>query len=265
MKELKKCAICGVTRENKIIAMVHGVPMCSKHKAQFYRHGKIIDETPRTTQDKNQIVIHNDYAEVIIYDKTNKKEQHALIDIEDVPKVSQRKWRIEYKSIEKMGYVVSGTSRKKRTYLHRLVMNYAGSLEVDHINRNTLDNRKCNLRIVPKIINEHNKTTRNNHIEQIKNKFRVKIIRFKREFIFGLFDTAEEARRVRDEFLDFIAMHEEEIIENYNKENFSGKKTTTFINDKNRLVHTKMFKTVEEAIQNREDFRALLKEISKTA
>lgn len=51
----------------------------------------------------------------------------------------------------------------KFTVLHSLIMLSSGEdgMCVDHINRNRLDNRTCNLRIVPKALNAVNVTTRN--------------------------------------------------------------------------------------------------------
>lgn len=40
--------------------------LCSKHNSQMETHGHILE---RTTYDKNEIIIYEDYAEVILYDK----------------------------------------------------------------------------------------------------------------------------------------------------------------------------------------------------
>ena len=41
--------------------------------------------------------------------------------------------------------------------LHRWIMNSPKGMQVDHINRNTLDNRKCNLKICTQLENANNK------------------------------------------------------------------------------------------------------------
>ena len=80
----------------------------------------------------------------------------ALIDIEDYEICSGR-WTYSH------GYFTR-TKKYKRQYLHRLIMNATKDQIVDHINGDTLDNRKCNLRIVNKslnTLNRHNLDKRN--------------------------------------------------------------------------------------------------------
>lgn len=69
----------------------------------------------------------------------------VLIDNDDVEKVSDRYWRGQLHHTGKAYYIVSG-SREKFVQLHRFIMNTPSDMVVDHINHNTLDNRKYNLR-----------------------------------------------------------------------------------------------------------------------
>jgi hypothetical protein len=48
-------------------------------------------------------------------------------------------------------------NRFKRHYLHREIVGAAGDQQVDHINGNTFDNRRCNLRICSPTQNAQNK------------------------------------------------------------------------------------------------------------
>ena len=107
---------------------------CEKHYNQIRKHGKI----KRTIYDSNEIVLHEGYVEMILYDKQCNEVGRTLIDIEDIDKVKKYKWFIHD------NYVYCGTSK---ILLHRFIMNCPDDKVVDHINHNPLDNRKCNLRI----------------------------------------------------------------------------------------------------------------------
>jgi hypothetical protein len=84
----------------------------------------------------------------------------ALIDAEDYPLVRGRPWHLA------SGYAVTKERRPDGTYtqvrMHRLLLGLAegNPLEGDHINRNRLDNRRANLRVVTKGENGTNKTVR---------------------------------------------------------------------------------------------------------
>lgn len=66
------------------------------------------------------------------------KGKEALVDDEDYEYLSQWKWYYN------RGYAVRGANPK--ILMHRIVNNTPIGLDTDHINRNGLDNRKCNLR-----------------------------------------------------------------------------------------------------------------------
>lgn len=74
------------------------------------------------------------------------------VDAEDVELVSKLWWRIH------KGYVVSTPRKKGRIRLHRFLLNVPDDYYVDHINRNPLDCRKSNLRIVNNQQNSMNRS-----------------------------------------------------------------------------------------------------------
>jgi hypothetical protein len=71
----------------------------------------------------------------------------ALVDDEDYEKVSQYKWYAENRLYSWYARTTIIKTRKN-IYLHRFILNVKPDEEVDHINGNGLDNRRCNLRIV---------------------------------------------------------------------------------------------------------------------
>jgi hypothetical protein len=69
------------------------------------------------------------------------KGKFAKIDDDDFERISKWKWHVN----GNRGYAVSDI-RGRKTYMHRLIMRARKFQMVDHINFNTLDNRKINLR-----------------------------------------------------------------------------------------------------------------------
>jgi hypothetical protein len=78
------------------------------------------------------------------------KEHVVLLDNEDFNFVSKYSW---YASTNPSGQVYF---YNKLGRLHRIIMNCPKDMVVDHINGDTLDNRKENLRICTKLQNQYN-------------------------------------------------------------------------------------------------------------
>lgn len=83
---------------------------------------------------------------------------NAVVDSEDVPKLLHTSWYCT-QSREFLNYAVSEVG-KKTVIMSRLILGATGRVDVDHINHDTLDNRKCNLRIVTHSQNCMNRLTR---------------------------------------------------------------------------------------------------------
>ena len=73
------------------------------------------------------------------------RNRYALIDDEDYARVKKHTWTFD-DSYRGCTYVRTDVGRKK-IFLHRFVLKYDGTLDVDHVNHDGLDNRKSNLRI----------------------------------------------------------------------------------------------------------------------
>jgi hypothetical protein len=88
---------------------------------------------------------------------------YALVSDEDFEFLSSMKWYVN-----NHGYVyTSAWSRTIKkpiiTKLHRLVTNAPNGLEVDHINRDKLDNRRENLRLCSHAENMRNRSVQKNN------------------------------------------------------------------------------------------------------
>jgi len=83
--------------------------------------------------------------------------KHFFIDGEDFEKVKNYKWCISKGWNDDDFYVVTNLKTKPRgLILHRYLMDCPKNMIVDHINHNTLDNRKENMRVCTKAQNGMN-------------------------------------------------------------------------------------------------------------
>lgn len=80
---------------------------------------------------------------------------HSLVDDDTFDSVSTKVWRLTPK-----GYVTRSESQEGVEYrllLHRVVLGVSGKVQVDHIDRNKLNNQRSNLRVVNNSLNQHNR------------------------------------------------------------------------------------------------------------
>ena len=109
----------------------------------------------------NKVIKHEDYAEMIVTRKG--KDISVLLDLDDVDKIlSVGSWHaIEDKTLKETNYYICHRYNNKKQgkgciKLHRFIMNCPRDMIVDHVNHNTCDNRKCNLRICTHFENQQN-------------------------------------------------------------------------------------------------------------
>ena len=111
------------------------------------------------TYKSNEIKICDTHAILTVRSKTFGMF-NSLIDLEDIEKIEKYHWVIRYDKRHPKHYVESRV-KGKRLHLHRYLMGvgfekYTPEKTVDHINGNSLDNRKSNLRICTKSENSKN-------------------------------------------------------------------------------------------------------------
>lgn len=86
----------------------------------------------------------------------------AIVDNEDFERLNKYKWYANY--MHKYWYVVrnikKNKGKQKTEFMHRVIMNVPDYLEIDHINHNGLDNRRCNLRVCTRSENNMNRRPR---------------------------------------------------------------------------------------------------------
>lgn len=150
------CEECG-SNNDVIYHIESGKMLCRRHYDQIRNYGKILE---RTIFDKNEYKIMGEITYIYLRDGKQNVVGTVLIDTEDLNNVIKYKWRLGT-----WGYAETGsTSKNNGTLMQRVILNeYRKDMIPDHINRNKLDNRKCNLRIVNKSENSINVGLRNNN------------------------------------------------------------------------------------------------------
>lgn len=149
-----KCEICGRKTFKKI--SYKGYILCSKHMHQLHKHGKFLDDNPRTQKDLNEFRIKDNIVEFDVYDINNNVNGHFIIDKKDLQKIRYHKWRKDTNQ-----RIITGNCSNKnpRRELSRFLLDITDeNLIVDHINGNTLDNRRNNLRVCTQKENTYNKS-----------------------------------------------------------------------------------------------------------
>ena len=118
------------------------------------------------------------------------KEKFALIDAEDVPKIIGYSWGVTDKGYARRSTVIDGKTKNIR--MHHAILQPPKGMVIDHINHDKLDNRKCNLRAVTAIQNNHNRKRGLRYYYYDKSKNVYKVVKNRKHY--GSFKTEAEAR-----------------------------------------------------------------------
>lgn len=158
---------------------------------------------------KNNIIIIDDYAVMNIHSDTH-GDFEVLIDIEDIPIVEDYRWGILKVKSNRCDYTKYYISSNGNKYLlHRVLTNCPKGMVVDHIDGNSLNNRRNNIRVCTFSENRMNNLMyKNNQYGHIGvcwyphrglNKWMAHIAIDKKKIHLGYYDTYEEACRAREE------------------------------------------------------------------
>ncbi len=135
------------------------------------------------------------------------KGQVALVDDDDFERVNAFKWQSTWNNNTGFFYAKRtecNNGKSSSIYMSRFIMNTPKGITCDHINHNTLDNRKSNLRNCTYSQNSFNRRTRKDNAVQHKNitascgKFRVQLMINKKYVFRKTFSTLQEAIFARD-------------------------------------------------------------------
>ena len=141
------CKVCG-----KLLTTGEHGDTCWKHYTQMRRFGKYLDTNSRTYNDPNEFrFIGNDIVEMDTYDKLGNVNYTYKIDADDYPEISKHKWCTAL--YNNRPYAMEGVSKIK---LHRLVTKAKSGSLIDHIDGDSTNNCKNNLRVASKSLNNIN-------------------------------------------------------------------------------------------------------------
>lgn len=122
------------------------------------------------------------------------KGKQAIVDDEDFGYLNEHKWHINCK-------YASRIKDKKVLWMHKIIMKCPKGMQIDHINFDTLDNRKSNLRVCTVAQNNiHHRKSKNNtsglkgvYLTLSTGKWRAMIGVNKKLLHLGYFETREKA------------------------------------------------------------------------
>lgn len=132
----------------------------------------------------------------------------ATIDAEDYDKIKGFRWYAYYDRTTRGYYCRKNIPNFGTIHLHRLIMDVSDKkMQVDHINHNTLDNRKVNLRICTQNENQKNSLLRLDNktgfkgvsYDKNKRKYVSGIRHNNRRIHLGYFENPEDAAKAYDQ------------------------------------------------------------------
>lgn len=140
----KKCEVewCKNNRRGRLY--------CSTHTNQMNKYGRVFNTTQAVMND---IKIKGDTAIIVLRNKHQEITGEAIIDLEDLEKVKKIKW-----SITSNGY-----PRNRNVRLHQFLIGSKKGYDVDHIDRDKMNNRKSNFRYIKRNLNAFNAVIQKNN------------------------------------------------------------------------------------------------------
>lgn len=156
----------------------------------------------------NKVVEHAGFVELILTDSRGLEMARTKVSAVDLPKLQEvgRRWYANRRTANSGQYVETRLSGPgpRVLGLARLVLDAPDGMFVDHINGDTLDNRRENLRVVTPSQNSQNRPADRDSSTGVKNvcwdkstkRFRTYLMIKGKNHNLGYYDTLEEAAEV---------------------------------------------------------------------
>ena len=127
----------------------------------------------------------------------------ALVDDCDFEWLNQWRWYPKRTTYGGFAAQRSETKTNKTILMHRIIMNTPQGMDTDHINHDTLDNRRLNLRICTRSQNNHNRSRQRGNYKGVSfdkstRKWRVNVWVEGTRYEVGYFEDEIEAAKAYD-------------------------------------------------------------------
>lgn len=131
----------------------------------------------------------------------------ALVDDEDFERLSGLKWHVRKSGncFYATTYICKVNGKSTYFFMHRLILNPPDGIGIDHIDRNSLNNQKSNLRFATDSQNQANRRMQRNNksgvrgVHKHNNKWRARIYFRNKQICLGEYNNLNEAAKVYDE------------------------------------------------------------------
>ena len=229
---------------------------------------KTFDYRKSNLYANNTYIDQGNYYDVVTIDG-----RAFMIDKDDYDKVKKFRWYLNTQNYPEA--VKNGKLYRVHRYVMGLDEKFTYDRVVDHINRNTLDNRKCNLRIVSQAENVHNSAMKSNNTSGVTGAFwspelgawRAYRTVNGKKYKIGSYTTIDEAAVDLARF-DYCMEHNIEFIPNptHNKQpvsatgqkyiynNNKGRGYIVNINKRQSKGYLGVYQDLDEAIRVRDDY-----------
>ena len=197
MSNDKACIVCGL---DALHSTSDFGDLCKQHYNRYRSKG---DPRVRTIRDPNGIILYDDYAEVVLYNKESVEIARTKVSLDKLPIVEQHKWTLYNR--DRSSYAITWSREKSTEKMHNLIFDVPEGMVVDHINRDSLDNRNENVRFCTQKDNSRNVGPKKNNKSGVagvywnpaNNKWRARIKVDGKAIEIGSFCDLEEARTAR--------------------------------------------------------------------